>query len=719
MKIKKIILNNFRIYSGENEIQFSANEFQNISLISGNNGYGKTSFLTSLVWCLYGKLMAEVDEKYKSEILESGGYDNFCKYIFNKRARIGNINKISSLERKLEGNQLSTHLKTELKSEIDKLNSFSVSIELQDVLLPAFPSKCLTIKRSHNIVKGKETIEILIDGNTNELSNEVGPDIFINDFILPKEIAKFFFFDAEKIVSLAETKTTDEKRKLSKAYSEVLGIKKYVDLKTNLENLRIRLRKKAAKGKDKERLTELTKAKEESEKMISHYQEKVINLVEDLNQIKLQSDHLQEKLIREGTTITVTELKQLKQIKQQLAERNNELKNRVKEMTDLAPFAIASKLMEKAKKQLEKENSQKQIGLSKAFLNQKVASIKVALTSFGKENKLDKKILEGVTAIISENLSAEQKVDFIPLLDYSSEQENSFNAVYSNLKGSYKESFTGLAREFKLSHNEYLRVIQKLKKAESKENDSIVKEIRSDKDKLDGSITEKEGELIELKAKLIALTNELNSISKLISEITKRLDIEERARLKDETTSRLIMDLENFITNLKIQKKGSLEERLKKELNKLMHKTDFVNNVHVIVEGDLIDFELYDVHDELIKKEGLSKGEQQLFATALLQSLVDESSIEFPVFIDSPLQKLDKEHAENIIKDFYPYVSEQVILFPLLEKELAEKEYQWLLPKISDVYLIKNGEKGSYFEAINSKDVFKQLKKKEKHVYEH
>ena len=72
-----------------------------------------------------------------------------------------------------------------------------------------------------------ENLEILIDGNQNELTKKVGYETFINDFILPREIAKFFFFDSEKIVSLAEAKTKDELKSLSSAYSEVLGLKKY------------------------------------------------------------------------------------------------------------------------------------------------------------------------------------------------------------------------------------------------------------------------------------------------------------------------------------------------------------------------------------------------------------------------------------------------------------------------------------------------------------
>lgn len=83
-------------------------------------------------------------------------------------------------------------------------------------------------------------------------------------------------------------------------------------------------------------------------------------------------------------------------------------------------------------------------------------------------------------------------------------------------------------------------------------------------------------------------------------------------------------------------------------------------------------------------------GERQMYASALLNALVDESDIEFPVFIDSPMQKFDEEHAENIIKHFYPNVSKQVVIFPLINKELTAKEYDILKNKVSKTYLIQN-----------------------------
>ncbi|MBK6821382.1 MAG: AAA family ATPase [Bacteroidetes bacterium] len=44
MIIKEIELNNFRIYKGENRIDLSVEGVRNIVVVSGRNGFGKTTF---------------------------------------------------------------------------------------------------------------------------------------------------------------------------------------------------------------------------------------------------------------------------------------------------------------------------------------------------------------------------------------------------------------------------------------------------------------------------------------------------------------------------------------------------------------------------------------------------------------------------------------------------------------------------------------------------
>lgn len=131
-----------------------------------------------------------------------------------------------------------------------------------------------------------------------------------------------------------------------------------------------------------------------------------------------------------------------------------------------------------------------------------------------------------------------------------------------------------------------------------------------------------------------------------------------------------------------------------------MHKEDFIGHVEVVIDGDDMDINLYTSEGTPINKDSLSKGEQQLYATSLLKSLVDESGIQFPVFIDSPLQKFDKSHATKIITEFYPQISKQVVLFPLLYKELTPAEYEVMKPLVNATYLIKNDTTHSYFEQV-------------------
>ena len=152
-------------------------------------------------------------------------------------------------------------------------------------------------------------------------------------------------------------------------------------------------------------------------------------------------------------------------------------------------------------------------------------------------------------------------------------------------------------------------------------------------------------------------------------------------------------------------------------LNKLMHKNNFVSKVNVRIEDEVMDIDLIDQYDQIIDKDTLSKGEQQLYATALLKALVDQSGIDFPVFIDSPLQKFDKEHSSNVIQQFYPSISDQVVLFPLLEKELTKSEYELLKPHLGGVYLIENQSQGSSISKYPINELFNQFNKQ--HVLSH
>jgi len=197
MLIDTIKLRNFRVYQGEHTVTLSVNPEHNVTVISGQNGFGKTTLLSSLVWGLYGKLMADVDERYRKEIYESGGYKKYAAKLMSRPALSDAEVEFDLLKKKLV-NTADILEREQLTREIKDIYSFSVTIHFRDIYIPHLSCTSLIVKRSYNLKTEDEDIQILIDGRVNELTKTIGQEIFINDFILPKEIAKFFFFDAEK-----------------------------------------------------------------------------------------------------------------------------------------------------------------------------------------------------------------------------------------------------------------------------------------------------------------------------------------------------------------------------------------------------------------------------------------------------------------------------------------------------------------------------------------
>jgi len=697
MKINKIKFQNFRIYKGENEILLAPNAAKNISIIAGKNGFGKTTFLTSLIWVFYGKMMSEVEDKYRKDIKNAGGYEKFLKTLLNRE------------------------VKTDYENNGKTNPVFSVEIELKDILIPSIPCKSVVIKRSYDLKSDAEELSIFIDGLENELTKEVGFEVFINDFILPREIAKFFFFDAEKIVSLAEAKSKSELKNLSKAYSEVLGIKKYEDLKKNLETLLTKLRRNGANQVEQTKLFELTDSETELTELIDFNSEKQVNIDREIAIHKINSDSIQEKLIREGNGITLEELQKMKSERDILKEESAEIKNKLKKLMDIAPLVIAGKKLVHLKDQIDFEQNANNNSVDKGVLVEELNSFSnlllQKLDALNLDVKAKSKVAEALKQTISEKEIIKQSNNSGKvLLDYSTEQIRNFEAVFNNIKGAFSSQFNAVVQEEKNNRIYLSKIFQLIKQAEARKDNPLAQKLREEKKEAEDKITIltlNKGKLIEEQD---SLNTRLTSTRKVLSEYEKNFKLVETDQKKFEVTENLLDKINTIIHKIKEDKKYSLQKSILLGLKKIMHKSDFIYNVRVNVVDDVMDIDLLDKNDEIIDKDSLSKGEQQLYATALLKALVDESGIKFPVFIDSPLQKFDKYHSKNIIKEFYPAISEQVVLFPLLEKELSELEYDYLKPNVNKVFVIENHNNGSSFKPYAVDQLFTHLKQ-EQDVY--
>lgn len=694
MTIKEIELNNFRIYKGYNKIDLSVKNDEIIVIVSGKNGYGKTTFLMSLVWCMYGRQMSDVDDIYKREIESNGNYKKYIKNSLNRQAEY-------------EGN-----------------TTFSVSVTFANVsTIPDITCDELKITRTYHTEGSKEEeLEILIDGMESELAEEVGKEIFIRDFIMPKEIAKFFFFDAEKIVSLAEIHTAEQRKELSQAYIEVLGIKHYQDLKEDLESYLNKLKAETASAKEKSTLESIKAESVAKEEENIEIQDQIDNLKDDASALKYDIDKLQEKLIKNGSVITVDELNELRERKESLDKHVSQIQTELKSYFEIIPFAIAGKLLTQVFEQVIDERN----FINRNFDKNKVDEISTKIINdlinlprpkdIQITHKVQEYYIQNFKELVKKHLGEEDTQNFedVEIIhNYSESEKAELEQFINNIRLSFKEKFSRINTDFIRSKNELNDINKKIKLAEEKSEDALVIADRKKKNELEQQYESIQQKIGVLGQKIEDNTNLITQYKKEINRITERLDLGKENIEIGKEVENTIKTLKRFIIDFKNEKSKSLSKRIKDGLDILLHKKSFINDVNVEIIGEDIDIHLIDSRGNIINKDSLSKGEQQMYATALLKGLVDESNISFPVFIDSPMQKFDVDHSNSIVKYFYPKVSDQVIIFPLLKKEMNEEEFNILLPNVSKTYLIKNvdNEQSSFEEVENKEDLFRIFEK--------
>lgn len=547
MIISKISLSNYRLYQGVNEIEFKVKKGKNIYLISGENGFGKTTFLHSLIWCLYGRLITEVEAEVRKDIVKAG-YKEFLKGNFNNAVR----NKFEELDKNIVA-EIKKHGYTIDTEYVRELSTYSVAIDFSDVVIPSLPCTSIRIVRSYDYLFETESIDIFIDGVKNELTNEIGPDVFINDFILNKDIARFFFFDSEQIVSLAETNTTIERRRLGSAYNEVLGVRKYEDLKKNLENMRLRFRKKSSDTMNRNRLMALLNEKKQLQQTISENDRLSDKIETELQDLRKKNEELQLRLLREGNGATIQEIKKIEDVIFLTKKKDEEYKKQLRQFIDYAPFAIAGTLFKDTKEELEKDYLQNKANVNLLSANSLVSDITSDLLLMVNDIPMNADISLKLQQQIQNILSKYKKEDSEeqPLLVMSDEDYEEFMAIYSYVTTTYKIEFEHLADDYKKNKQILERNSRRLSNIQSKEKDELIKEIRKTKNEVEIKIQNKEQEIRQCKENFGVLTQKMATATKQISELSKVVSLDDSSEKKDKLAEQLIGELSAFLISLK------------------------------------------------------------------------------------------------------------------------------------------------------------------------
>ena len=408
---------------------------------------------------------------------------------------------------------------------------------------------------------------------------------------------------------------------------------------------------------------------------------------------------IQNQLLREGSLVDVEEKNKAIEERESCMLQNQDYKNQLKDYLDYAPFAIAGSLFQDAMRLVEHDFKVSESRNNFIRQNDTINEIKRKLEDMINHAGFidDQRILllNQIETILHEYQV--ETIDEPALLDVDKDMRDKIAGVSNVLNTTFQHEFKIMLDDYKRNKQRIDQLNKILYRATEEDGNDRIVVLKKQLSEVQQNITELDNQLLELGVEKATKTEEKLKMQKQFDVYRASMIVRENNKEKSELTSVLINEISEYLQQLRSLRNKSIEKHIKRILNMLMHKSDFVDKVLLETENGDFDVRLFSSGKE-IQKSALSKGEQQLYASALLMALVEESGIMFPVFIDSPLQKFDKKHAERIITDFYPKVSTQVVLLPIVGKELTKEEEKLMRPMVKEKYSIVNDGKHSKIE---------------------
>ena len=691
MKIDKIILTNFRQYYGENVIDLMTTKEKNIVLLGGKTGYGKTNFLLSLVWCLYGEDIAKIDEGFKKEIQKDGNYSKFLK------------------------SSLNWDVAKEGKSK------FSVEIFINGIELPETREsdsgsnyKC-RIKREFNINSSMDDLDITIEGIKNSIFHTPDDKInFINDYLIPLEAAKFVFFDAEKIANWAELSTKEEGSVLNDALGKLLGLDVYEGLTNDLNIYTDGLRKESATAHVKQQIITTEKGIELNIEKIEDLETEIVNKESETAKIKLEIVKYETFLNQHSNkSFNTSSLEELYKQRNELKQKEKDLENKFNELSEIIPFVLAAGKLEEVNEHLKLQEEESYLSEKRNELIEKNNVLIEKLfnnppfpidgdISFSKKMfyaDKAKKIVEDVFGKI------ENANEFEFEHDLSKSDKELVIETFNHIRKQSKDIFEQTIDNFNRVKNDIFEVEKVIKKIESDLEDEEVIEYTTNKNEAERKIEKLIEEKGSFQNQRENLKRENEKLNQSLQVLLKKISVSEQKKKKLDKANLYIKALEDFVSEQKKSKCSTLEQTTFKEMHQLMHKLKDGSNgkfiaaikAEALPNNDGLKISLFDGDGNITPKESLSMGEKQIYISSLVKAILSLAVQDFPIFIDTPLGRLDHEHINNFLVSYYPNLASQVVLMAT-NNEIPPSRFKLVKDYVANAYLLESNNNQTKFK---------------------
>lgn len=674
MIINKIELYNFGSYEDSNIFNFKTNKDKNIILIGGKNGAGKTTLFTAIRLAIYG---------YKAY-----GYQSINSF-YNK-----SIIKLINNKAKLKEPTIS-YIKLEL--QINNGQNFDNFI----------------INRSWNLEQNVISEHIEVTKNNIILNEDEIADFekYINQ-IIPPDLFDLYFFDGEKIADFFLD--DGSKVRLKNAFLTLCGYDTFDIMSKNFKRILL------ASNVNNSIIDDYIKSKTEAENKLKELENLKDSLILNYKKIEEIDANIKtlDKEYKDNGGVTKGEWdKKFQSIKDEEHFRDSQNQWLKKIANDYIPFLILKKELKELINYIKQEEEFKKFEAFNQLLNNNM--IKELFSKKFKSNNAENILTEISSEIVSNflnkkcllNLSSEQQGQLLyQIKDINKFNKNKIFEAVSAIKNSIKKS--------QIIRNELQKCnIDKL-------NNYVATKTKCLDDKtLLLNFSVKLGNDIQ------SLESQYNIINMKFEKCKKDYEIELKQSSINDISSKAILMLDTLTKDLYQTQIDKIKSRFKLEIDKLMCKKNFINEIDIDSDFNIKLFRkeyfpkqkvlqlLKEFGEEgIAKKLGekalsqiksnknnscevdieidrtlFSNGEKQIFIMALYKSLMSLCRYDVPFVIDTPFARIDTEHRNNISKYFFRELNGQVFILSTNE-EVEDMQLNLLKDKLGTTFMLENSD---------------------------
>lgn len=646
MYFTKVELHNFGIYKGTHEMRLVDKVGQrNITLVGGLNGRGKTTFHDSILIALYGKQA----QKYINE--RSRSYD---------RLLLDHINKDAS----------------------DGETYVAVSLILDD-------GTHLRVKRSWAAKGGRAEQHILVekDGSIDKYLGE-NWNYYIEE-ILPFGIARFFFFNNEKITQLADDISFEQIKASIKSAIGISTVEKAIDHADEV----IRRKKKALEAFEK---SEINTGYQEVDAQITSIDDKIAEATKKANALEREFEKVAASLEAREKEFWASggDLSRSRDaIKLEMRKISAEVEQIRSDILRLAvdastPLFMCRKLV------VQSYNAAATLPTSESlrYTSEKISDyhrrIMEGLDTLG----LSKADLLSVKTLISSILNAQ--------LPQSAEPRQSqrmsattimlYKRLISEVFQSITQKIDQLIVQEETQENQRMSLDAHLGTADEKtlamQLFDALKSLEADKAIAEAE-RKRQSDMIEsLHRQRDVLVAKRVQLMKAIAEKEHANDDNTRI-VKYAAMS--IVALNEFKVRLQRAKIAQLSQTATQCFRSLVEKDSLIRAIKV--DTDNLDVTIWGSDGKEVLKTQLSAGEQQMFAVSIIWALALTSGYKAPVVIDTPMARLDSSNRANFVTKYLPAASSQVVVLST-DEEINGRYLDMIRGNVADYYTLLYNE---------------------------